>query len=119
MDQNELTPVKKINGRVFYKYPYLDILIAIEPSKAITDLWKLWTISIRNVKSAGTILQILVDQGRKAGVQSFLHIESSDMLPEAHRLTSAILSLDTSNGIYYTPKAPEYSFQKLRRIFDI
>lgn len=118
MDQENLIPVREVNGLQFYKYPYSEILIATMPLQAINDLWKIWTMTIRDDQSAAQVLQVLVDKGRKTGIQIFLYIESLDILPEAHRLTFAVLSADNKDKVYHTPPSGQaYSFQNLLQLF--
>lgn len=119
MDQKKLTPVKQIKDQTFYKFPYLDILIATVPAEAINDLWKVWAALIKDIETAGLVLQILVDRGRSSGLQIFLYIERLDVLPEDHRLTYAILACDRKENIFYTPfsSGKNYSSQNLKRLF--
>jgi hypothetical protein len=120
MDQKELTFERQINGIQFYKYPYLDIAIATNPSTAIQDLWKVWKGSIQNQEDAAFLLQRIVDRSRSIGLQVYLFIQSIDRLPEDHRLTTAILSLQQHHNIFSNPPSTAtYTAESLVRLLGL
>jgi len=102
----------------FQKFPYLDVMVALEPSTAVNDLSVVIQRHVSDEQSAAFVLQQLVDKARKAGLQVFLSIEYPETtLPEVHRLTSAILSLPQRDNIYFTPAARQYHPDKFFRLF--
>jgi hypothetical protein len=121
VDQRALTPALKINNIQFYKHPYLDIMVATNPGSAIHDLWKVWNKLIKTQEEAAIVLSITLDRCRKYSLQSFVYLESPDYLPEEHRLTSAVLSLQEVDNIYVTPTVNpnNYSSEKLFKLFGL
>lgn len=120
MDQKELTFERQINGIQFYRYPYLDISIATNPSTAIQDLWKVWKATVRNQEDAAFLLQCIVDRSRSIGLQVYLFIQSIDLLPEDHRLTTAILSLQQHQNIFSNPPSTAtYTAEGLVRLLGL
>jgi hypothetical protein len=103
---SKLIPDKKIGELQFYRFPYLELLIAFTPQAASDDLAPIMLTIIKDEQTAAVFLQQLIDKGRKAGLQVFLdiaHIETA--LPEVQRLTSAVMSMEKWKDIYITPRA--------------
>ncbi|WDF79050.1 hypothetical protein PQ469_03395 [Mucilaginibacter sp. KACC 22773] len=106
--------------RNFQKFPYLNVEIALEPVAASKDFAVVLKKHVLDNQSAAFILQRLIDSGRKAGVQVFLTVEHPESaLPEAHRLTSAILSLPLQDDIYFTPQTTNYQPNKFYSLFGL
>jgi len=121
MDQKALTPGLVINNIPFYKHPYLDILIATNPTSSINDLWQIWLRLIRTPEDAATVLSITLDRCRKSNLQTYVYLKYPDYLPEANRLTSAVLSLEKVDEIYFTPRvnSANYSSERLFNLFGL
>jgi len=121
VDQKTLTLERQINGVQFYKYPYLDVAIATNPSTAIQDLWKAWNIQILSQNDAAAFLQCIVDRSRSIGLQIFLYVKFLERLPKAHsRLTEAILSLQKEGDIYSNPSSGSiYSPDRLDHLIGL
>ena len=102
----------------FYKYPFIDVLIATDPAEVISDLRKVGAGKVKDKASAARFLQLLVDRIRSIGVQLFLYIEEVEFaLPEIGRVSTAIISLENRDKVYYTPPTgSQYSFEKLQRL---
>jgi len=116
-----LIPDKKIGELQFYRFPYLELLIAFTPQAAIDDFARIIPAIIKDEQTAAVFLQQLIDRGRKAGLQIFLdvaHIETA--LPEVHRLTSTILSMEKWNDIYISPRpVMVYNPAELSKLFGL
>jgi hypothetical protein len=121
MDQKRLTPASTINRIQFYKHPYLDIMVATNPSSAIHDLWQVWVRHIKTSEDAAIVLSITVDQCRKCNLQTYVYLEYPDYLPEEHRLTFALLSLQAIDKVYSTPKInpTNYSPERFFKLFGL
>jgi hypothetical protein len=118
---SKLIPDKKIGELQFYRFPYLELLVAFTPQAASDDLAPLILAIIKDEQTAAVFLQQLIDRGRKAGLQIFLdiaHIETA--LPEVHRLTSAVMSMEKWKDIYITPRsAMVYNPIELSKLFGL
>jgi hypothetical protein len=121
VDQKALAPALKINNIQFYKHPYLDIMLATNPVPAIDDLWKVWNTLIKTQEEAAAVLYKTLDQCRKYSLQTLVFLEYTDYLPENHRLTSSVLSLQQVDSIYMTPTVNpmNYSSENLFKLFGI
>jgi hypothetical protein len=96
-------------------------MVATSPVPAIDDLWKVWNTLIKNQEEAAGVLYKILDQCRKYSLQTLVFLEYPDYLPENHRLTSSILSLQQVDSIYMTPTVNRmnYSFENLFKLFGI
>lgn len=114
-------PQKKIGDLQFYQVPYLEILLGLMPQSAIGDVAMVFRKLVHDEESAATVLQLLIDQGRKACLQCYIIVEHPELsLPEVHRLTNAILSLDFQNEVYCSPKVIScYNKTVLLSLFQI
>lgn len=121
MDQSTLSPAIKVNGIQFYKHPYLEVVIAINPSAAIHDLWKVWKARIRCREDAEDALFTLLSRCRKCSLQSLIYLEYENFLPENKELTSLILRLNKVDNVCFTPAVnpANYSANKLFDLFEI
>lgn len=109
-----LIPAKKIGDLQFYKFPFLDLSIALTPQSAIEDLADLLKCLVNDEKAAADVLQKLVDTGRKAGLQIFVSMERPESaLPKGTRLKSPILTLEKFGEVYLTPTAGS-AYQKTK-----
>jgi hypothetical protein len=91
------------------------MLMGFTPQNANIQIDNLLALLVKDEDSAAFVLQKLVDTGRKAGLQIYLEIEEVEYaLPEAHRLSYAVLSLDKWNDLYVTsPTSMAYDPVKL------
>jgi len=103
----------------FKHFPHLYIKYAIQPTAAEADLSSILDTGATDVDSAARILSILVQQGRKAGLQLFLTIEHPRAAtPEAERLNMLIRRLTEKDHIYHTAPAANYDFTKLSQLLQ-
>ena len=120
MTTEQLQPGRQSNSIQFYRFPYLkEIFIATNPEFAIMDIYELWKAILVDHNSAAIFLQTLVDRSRSVGLQVSVLIENLEFsLPENHRLTFAIQSLQNVEHVYFTPStANTSSIQGLFALF--
>lgn len=109
----------------FYKWPFYEIGVQLQPEVALNDVLNDFASLMLEKQSAGRTLARLIDQGAKAGISVTLHIEDVDAaleeLPENHRLRAAVSSMVREGLISVGVKKPAvaYSKQGLRRLFGL
>lgn len=113
MDQSELILDKNIGGIPFFKFPYLDLSIAVFPLMAIGSLWEIWNKVIIDVVSATEVLCLLIDHGDQAGLKVLICGNYEIGSPEEKVLSAAIYGMNITDGIY-APQCYLSSFSKAK-----
>lgn len=124
MADNKLEIWNENDGQVFYKWPFYNIGVQMQPAAALNDALKTFESLLIEKESAGRVLARLIDQGAKAGVSLKLHISNMDEalegLSEKHRLKASVSSMNRE-GFVHSGKVSTVKYDKggLRRIFGL
>ena len=110
----------------YYKWPFYNIGVQLQPATALKDVMANFGVMMLEREPAGRLLSVLIDRGRKAGLQVSLHMYNVDAtlegLTERQRLKAAILNMNREGFISRSRSSDttvEYSKQKLRSLFGL